>query len=186
MAKEQDIWMSDKAQKQTTEGITFRIPSSSIHQLREESQRKQISLNTLVNQILKDHLDWHTSAAPARLFYIPRSTMSEILGKLTEEEISELATTIAKREVDIGLLLRGEFTLSSFLNILDNWSRISSLAYKHEVTNEVHNFIIQHDMGRNYSFLVKEIFRYILEEMFKIKLDFALADNTVVFKFRES
>jgi hypothetical protein len=56
-------------------------------------------------------LDWHASAAPARLFYIPRTTMSEILSKLTEEEISELAITIATKEVDIALLLRGEFTL---------------------------------------------------------------------------
>jgi hypothetical protein len=183
MAIGADLLMSDEIHKQTTEGITFRIPSSSIHQLREESKKKQVSLNTLVNQIIREHLDWHASAAPARLFYIPRTTMSEILSKLTEEEISELAITIATKEVDIALLLRGEFTLSSYLNILENWSRISSFAYKHEVTNEVHNFIIQHDMGRNYSILVKEIFRYILEEMFKIKLDSTITDNTVIFRF---
>ena len=148
MAKEQDLLMSDEIQKQTTEDITFRAPSRSINQLCEESKKKQVSLNTLVNQIIKDHLDWHTYAAQAKLFHVPRSTMSGILSKLTEEEISELAIIIAKRDVDIGLLLSGEFTLSSFLNVLENWSRISSFAYKHEVTNEVHNLIIQHDMGR--------------------------------------
>ena len=152
--------MSDETHMRSTEGITFRIPSSSINQLREESKKKQISLNTLVNQIIREHLDWHTFAAPAGLFYIPRPTMSVVLSKLTEEELSELAIIIAKRDIDIGLLLRGEFTLSSFLNILENWSRISSFAYKHEVTNKVHNFIIQHDMGRNFSFLIKELYRY--------------------------
>jgi hypothetical protein len=139
-----------------------------------------------VNQILKDHLDWHTYAAQARFFPVPRSTMSRIIDKLTEEEISELAITVAKNTVDVGLLLSGEYTLTSFLNILENWSRISCFAYKHEANNEVHNFLIQHDMGRNYSFFVKEIFRYILEEMFKIKLDFTITDNTVVFRFRKS
>jgi hypothetical protein len=106
--------MSDEVQKQTTEGITFRIPSSSVNQLREESKKKQVSLNTLVNQILKDHLGWHTHAAQAGFFYVPRSTLSAVLDKLTEEEISELAVVIAKRDVDIGLLLRGEFTLIFF------------------------------------------------------------------------
>jgi hypothetical protein len=78
--------------------------------------------------------------------------MSRIVDKLTEEELSELATTIAKKDfVDIELLLRGEFTLSSFLNIL-NWSRVSSFSYKHEVNNQLHNIIIEHDMGRKYSF----------------------------------
>jgi hypothetical protein len=53
---------------------------------------------------------------------------------LTEEELSKHAVTIAKKDfVDIGLLLRGEFTLPSFLNILENWSRMSSTPYKHEI-----------------------------------------------------
>lgn len=177
--------MSDEAQKQTTEGITFRIPSSSINQLREESKKKQVSLNTLVNQIIKDHIDWHANAAIAGFFYVPRPTFSRLVDHLTDREISELAIITGKRDMDIGLLSGGEFTLSSFLNILQSYSRISSFAYKHEVANEVHNFIIQHDMGRNYSFFVKEIFQYILQEIFKIKLDFTITDNTVRFKFRE-
>jgi hypothetical protein len=37
--------------------------------------------------------------------------------------------------------------LSSFLHILENWSRVSAFPYKHEVNNEAHNFIIEHDMG---------------------------------------
>jgi len=176
----------NEEQKQTTEGITFRIPSSSLQQLREESKKKQVSLNTPVNQILKQHLDWHTYAAQARLYHVPKPSMSRIVDKLTEEELSELATTIAKKDfVDIGLLLRGEFTLSSFLNILENWSRVSSFPYKHEVNNQLHNFIIEHDMGRKYSFLIKEIYRHILEEMFETKSDFTITDNTIVFRFRE-
>jgi len=153
--------MSDEIQKQTTEGITFRIPSISITPLREESKKKQVGLNTLVNQILKDHLDWHRYAAQARMFHVPRSTFSRLVDNLTEEELSKFAVTIAKNDfVDIGLLLRGEFTLPSFLNILENWSRMSSIPYKHETNNDVHNFILQHDKGRNFSFLIKELYRY--------------------------
>jgi hypothetical protein len=106
---------------------------------------------------------------------------------LTEEELSKHAVTIAKKDfVDIGLLLRGEFTLPSFLNILENWSRMSSTPYKHEINNDVHNFILQHDTGRNFSFLIKELYRYILEEMFERKSDFTITDNTVMFRFRVS
>jgi predicted HicB family RNase H-like nuclease len=56
MAIGADLLMSDEIHK-TTEGITLRIPSSSIRQLREESKKKQVSLNTLVNQIIREHLD---------------------------------------------------------------------------------------------------------------------------------
>jgi len=51
--------MSEDARKQTTESITFRMPLRSISQLRDESKKKQLSLNTLVNQIIGEHLDWH-------------------------------------------------------------------------------------------------------------------------------
>ena len=110
------------------------------------------------------------------MFHIPRSTFSRLVDNLTEEELSKLAVTIAKKEyVDMGLLLRGEFTLPSFLIILENWSRISSIPYK-----------LQHDMGKNSSFLVKELFRYILEDMFEVKSDFTITENTLKFTFRES
>jgi len=177
--------MSEEARKQISESITFRIPSSSISQLREESKKKQLSLNTLVTQIIREHLDWHAYAAQAGLFYVPRSTMSLILDKLTEQEISELAITIGRKNIDIGLLLRGEFTLPSFLNIIENWSRITSFPYKHEVKDGVHNFIIQHDMGKKYSFFVTEVFRNIFEEKFERKMEVTITDNTVVLKFNE-
>jgi hypothetical protein len=41
-------------------------------------------------------------------------------------------------------------------------------------------------MGRNFSFLIKELYRYILEDMFGRKSDFTITDNTVMFRFRES
>ena len=174
-------------QKQTTEGITFRVPSGSLHQLRKESKKKRISLNTLVNQIFQEHLDWHMYAAQAKLQPVPRSSLSRIIDKLTEEQLSEVAVTMAKTDfVDVGLLLKGEFTISSFINIVENWCRMSAFPYRHEVNDDVHNFIIQHDMGKKYSFLIKELYRYIMEEMFERKMDFIITDNTVVFRFKES
>ncbi len=108
------------------------------------------------------------------------------MDKLTEEQLSELAITMAEKDfVDVGLLLRGEFTIPSFINIAENWSRISSFPYKHEVNDDLHKFIIQHDMGRKYSFLIKEFYRHILEEMFERKADFITTDNTVMLKFAE-
>ena len=145
-----------------------------------------MTLNTLVNQIIKDHLDWHASAAQARMFPVPRSTFSRLVDNLTEEELSKHAITIAKKDfVDIGLLLRGEFTLPSFLNILENWSRMSSIPYKHETNNDLHNFIIQNDTGRKFSFLIKEsIDTY--SKIYLRKSDFTIDDNTIMFRFRES
>jgi hypothetical protein len=40
-------------------------------------------------------------------------------------------------------------------------------------------------MGRNFSFLIKEPYRYILEDMFERKSDFTITNNTVVLRFRD-
>jgi hypothetical protein len=124
--------MKDK-RKKTTEGVTFRIPSNTLSELREESDKKQVSLNILVNQIFKDHLDWHRYASQGRSIDLPRSVITRVFDKLTQEELSEIAVAIAKKNFVDMALLRGEVTLSFYLYTIQNWLRISALPYKHEV-----------------------------------------------------
>ena len=173
--------MKDK-RKKTTEGVTFRIPSNTLSELRQESDKKQVSLNILVNQIFKDHLDWHRYASQGRSIDYPRSVMSRIFDKLTQEELSEIAVAIAKKNFVDMALLRGEVTLSFYLHTIQNWLRISALPYKHEVNDNVHNFIIEHRMGKNFSFFLKEYNSNILDSL-EIKPVFNITDNTVAFKF---
>jgi hypothetical protein len=173
--------MNDK-RKKTTEGVTFRIPSNTLSELRQESDKKQVSLNILVNQIFKDHLDWHRYASQGRSIDYPRSVMSRIFDKLTQEELSEIAVDIAKKNfVDLALL-RGEVTLSFYLDTIQNWLRISAIPYKHEVNDNLHNFIIEHRMGKNFSFFLKEYNSNILDSL-EIKSVFNITDNIVAFKF---
>jgi len=173
--------MKDK-RKKTTEGVTFRIPTDTLSELREESNRKQVSLNILVNQIFNDYLDWHRYASQGRSIDYPRSVITSVFDKLTKEELSEIAVDIAKKNfVDLALL-RGEVTLSFYLDTIQNWLRISALPYKHEVNDNVHNFIIEHRMGKNFSIFLKEYNSNILDFL-EVKSDFSITDNIVAFKF---
>ena len=45
--------------------MTFRLPSEKLDQLWKVSEAKNISTNTLFNQIIKAFLDWHSMAADA-------------------------------------------------------------------------------------------------------------------------
>ena len=47
----------DNAVKKTVT-MTFRLDENSVQKLREESEYRQISLNTLVNQILRRFVEW--------------------------------------------------------------------------------------------------------------------------------
>jgi len=173
-----------KRRKSATEGVTFRLPSDNLEQLCKEAETRQISVNTLVNQIINEHLDWHLYAAQAKLYYVPKPFISRVLEKFNEQQLADLAEASAKKDfVDIGLLLRGEFTISSFLSILENWSRISDIPYRTEENDTTQKIIIEHNMGPKYSYLFKEIYRRLLENSFETKTKFDITDNTIVLTF---
>ncbi|MFY9795140.1 MAG: hypothetical protein WA323_14300 [Candidatus Nitrosopolaris sp.] len=44
---------SKEKKKSESESITFRIPANVLNELRQESEKKQVSLNTLTNQIFE-------------------------------------------------------------------------------------------------------------------------------------
>jgi hypothetical protein len=178
------IKTTTRRRKSATEGVTFRLPSDNLEQLCKEAETRQISVNTLVNQIINEHLDWHLYAAQAKLYYVPKPFISRVLEKFTEQQLTELAEASAKKDfVDIGLLLRGEFTISSFLSILENWSRISDIPYRTEENETNQKIIIEHNMGSKYSYLFKEIYRRLLENSFETKTQFDITDNTIVLTF---
>ena len=83
---------------------------------------------------------------------------------------------------DLTLLIRDEFTASSFLDMTEDWVRISDFSYKREIIEEgrINRFIIQHDLGKNYGFLLKEMYRFALQNLLHKKTEFEMTDNTLV------
>ena len=100
--------------KTSSDCATFRLPSENLSRLRKGAEAKGITPNTLVNQIIQAHLDWHSLAAHAKLYYLPKSFLIRLINELTEQELNELARDTAKNDlVDISLFLRGRFTIAA-------------------------------------------------------------------------
>ena len=89
-----------------------------------------MSLNTLTNKIFTDHVVWHTYAKQTGFFYVSKPLMSRLVNELTEEQLSSIMEGIVKHNLkDIALFIRDEFTASSFLDITEDWVRISGFSY---------------------------------------------------------
>jgi predicted DNA-binding protein len=172
--------------KPSTTCATFRLPSEKLNKLRKVSEAKNVTPNTLVNQIIKAHLDWHSRAAHAKLYYLPKSFLIRLLNELDEEELNELARDTAKNDlVDISLFLRGGFTISSLSNITETWLRLAQMPYRYEIIKDGCKIIIEHDMGIKYSQLIKEISRYLLEVAFETKSFCDITENAVIIKLQQ-
>jgi len=169
--------------KPSTSCVTFRLSKEKLEQLRKAADNMNIPSNTLVNQILKSHLEWHSKAPRAKLYYLPKSFLVRLLNELTNDELNELARDVAKNDlVDISLFLRGGFNITSISEIAETWLRIAQMPHRIEVTEGSYKIIIEHDMGQKYSNLIKEISRYLLEVAFQTKSSCDITDNAIVIK----
>lgn len=87
--------------------------------------------------------------------------------------------------VDVCLFLRGGFNIASISEIAETWLRVAQMSHRVEVAGDIYKIIIEHDMGRKYSYLIKEISRYLLEIAFEAKSSCGVTENTVIIKLEQ-
>ena len=167
-----------------TETITLRLEKKILTKLRRESEQNQTSLNTLANQIFRQHIDWHSKASKAGYVPLLKPVIIKLLDRLSEEDVIRVAEEVSKDMFkDVMLLMRDENDLVSTLNHIETWIRMSGFPYKVEVDEdkEVYSYVIQHDMGKKFSLLLATRARVILERLGK-RGNFVVTDNTIVLK----
>ncbi|MFL6402075.1 MAG: hypothetical protein ACJ71M_01150 [Nitrososphaeraceae archaeon] len=169
-----------------SESVTFRINSKVLKNLRREAEQKDISTNTLVNKLIKDHLNWHSNAAKAGFISVRRPFVSKVVKYLPEQEIISLAEYVAKTtNKDSILLMKNEYTIKSALDFLESWIKISHYPYRHEETNNGHNkhsYVIQHDMGIKVSTYLASLYQFLFDELgINKRIEFDKTENTLAF-----
>jgi hypothetical protein len=169
--------------QKTTESVTLRFHKHVLDRLRKDAEDKQISLNTLLNQIAIQHLDWHAHAAKAGFITVRKGNITKMLEKIPEKDIIEIAELTARKESkEFVMMLRNEYSLISALDVIETWIEITGYSYRHEVRGSEHFFIVQHDMGKKWSLFLKEMYRFIFEDFGLTRVDFDSSENTLSFK----
>jgi hypothetical protein len=170
-----------------SECTTFRFDSETMESLREEAKQKDISTNTLLNQIVKEHLKWHANASNAGFIAVTRLLITNLISHLSEQEIISLAENVAKNtNKDTILLLENEYTMKSALDFIESWIKISGYKYRHRKINDGQNrhmYVIQHDMGIKWSIYLASLYQFLFEELRKDKrrIEFEKTENTLAF-----
>ncbi len=72
--------------------ITITMPNENIDKLQYESETKQMSFNTKINQIIKNHRDWYSNTPPANMSCIPKPIVTKAIGQLTEQQTFRVRT----------------------------------------------------------------------------------------------
>ena len=165
-----------------SENISFRLQKVQLDQLREEAKEKRMSLNTLANQIIDSYVNYNSNLSNADVIPISKAILVALVEACSEDQLKTIAEQVQRKAtIDLALQLRGKYDFESLVDIFDSWLRATGFPHRHDkdAENNRHNFIIQHDMGRKYSFFAAECFKAYFEPVVTGKIECSITDNSI-------
>lgn len=166
--------------KEITKGVTFRIPENIIKKLNTYSKRKQISVNTLANQIFKNFVEWDFLAVEAGWMVFPKPSLKELIDNTSEKELERIAKHKVEYHKDIRFLMVGTNDLTGFLILLRQKSQRSGFPFTETKSeNGIIHFVIQHDLGEKWSYFNKLFYTQMINDL-GYKVNIETTKNTLV------
>ncbi len=171
--------------KTPTTTLTFRLDANTVKKLQTKAKENDISLNTLVNQILKRYVEWDRFESKVGMVLVANTVVAELFTKLTKDQVIDLASQIGKTVVrDIALFMKGELSVNSFLSWLEARMRdCSEVNYQQE--NGVKKYIFKHDLGENWSLYHKTLADLIFGESLNRDIDIEMSNTMLIFTFHD-
>lgn len=189
------MFMEDpQREPKKTRSVTFRIDSSVVDELQREADGKEVSLNVLVNQILKRYSEWDRYENKLGIIPVPKTMLSSLVDKAVtvaknrgikdiepyRDEIikhaAEIAFNIMKDSV---LFMKKNYNLWTVLSVLQEYMKVSGINSDHTIQGRKHIFVLQHDLGENWSLFAKELLTIIFEKLAKAKIETSTTPTTV-------
>jgi hypothetical protein len=178
-----------------TKSTTFRLGIQIVQELQKEADQGEISLNVLVNQILRRYIEWDRYEKKLNLLPIPKLMLvrmiDETLSVAENANISDLddyRNKIARNAAEIAfnimkdsvILMKKEYNLWSVLDVLRKYMKVAGITSDHTVEHgRKHVFVIQHELGENWSLFAKELLSLIFAQLAQVKADISATPRTV-------
>jgi hypothetical protein len=177
---------ADITNRKRTATMTFRIDEHILNQLKKESERRDISLNILVNHVLKQYVEWDMYACKAGMVPVAKPVVSALFDKMTPQETIELASKVGHTAIhDIALFMKSKMDLESFLSWFEMKMNNSSIEFSHRLVNNTHTYVIKHELGYNWSLYQMTLLELMFSQVFEKQIDTSIYDTTLTFQFRE-
>lgn len=196
MLSGEDINKHNGLQTRKTRSITFRIDASVIDELQSEADSRETSLNVLINQILKRYAEWDRYESKIGMMPVPKIMLSTLIDKSIAiaknsgiNDLDHYRNDIIKQAAQIAfdlikdsvLYMKKHYDLWVVLSVLEEYMKVSGIKADHKIEgSRKHVFVIQHELGENWSLFTKELLAIIFENLAKVRAEFNITPNTTV------
>jgi hypothetical protein len=184
------------SQSKKTRSVTFRLDSAVLNEMQHEADQKEISLNVLVNQTLKRYCQWDRYENRIGMMPVPKIMLSTLIDKATTiakdngiENIDSTRDEIIREAAEIAfglmkdsiLFMKKQYNLWVVLSVLEEYMRVSGIKSDHKIEGGgKHVFIIQHELGENWSLFTKDLLKLIFESLAKVRIECNVTPNTAI------
>ncbi len=145
----------------------------------EAAHEKGISLNSLVNSMAKNFINWEIHSSDFRLVPISKESLEKIFDKLDDQTIQQIAKNIGGTVTrELIFLTFGEMNFNNLIQaILLNASRFGTV--KHETVDSKHIINIHHGICMNFSKFLFNTHTTLANEL-SIKLHITNIDKNMI------
>ena len=171
--------ISKEQKKNHTVNLSCRIDKTVYNTLLEAAHEKGISLNSLVNSMAKNFINWEIHSSDFRLVPITKESLKKIFDKLDDQTIQQIAKNIGGTVTrELVFLTFGEMNFNNLVqSILLNASRFGTV--KHETINSKHIINIHHGVCLNFSKFLFNTHTALANEL-SIKLHITNIDKNMI------
>ena len=154
--------------KEKTRSITYRLPVKLVEEIETEAMSHNVSHNVMARQILEKYIQWDRFADKIGIIPVPKKILDTLGIDMDTKEVNEIINIIKPVIKDTVLFIKGKYDLKRCIETLEDYMRASGMKSDHRVEGDLHHFVIQHELGSNWSVfteqLLKEIFREFLPD----------------------
>ena len=168
-------------EREKTRSVTYRLPIKLVEEIETEARNNSISHNVMARQILEKYIHWDRFADKIGIIPVPKKILDSLGVNLTAEDINEIINVMKPIIKDTVLFMKGEYDLKRCIETLEDYMRASGMKSDHRVEGPTHYFIIQHDLGSNWSLFTQQLLQEIFHEFVpEIEMKCQTTESTVI------
>ena len=151
-------------EREKTRSVTYRLPIKLVEEIETEARNNNISHNVMARQILEKYIHWDRFADKIGIIPVPKKILDSLGIDLTSKDIDEIINVMKPIIKDAVLFMKGRYDLKRCIETLEDYMRASGMKSDHRVEGPLHHFIIQHDLGSNWSMFTEQLLKEIFHE----------------------
>ena len=140
------------------------MPVKLIEEIEAEASNNNVSHNVMARQILEKYVQWDRFAGKIGIIPVPKKILDTLGIEMNSKDINEIINVIKPVIKDTVLFIKGRYDLKRCIETLEDYMRASGMKSDHRIEGSLHHFIIQHELGSNWSIFTEQLLQEIFHE----------------------